>query len=136
MSGYDLIVLGTGGIGSAALYHAAKRGLKCLGLDRFAPAHDRGSSHGESRLIRLSYFEHPDYVPLLRRSYQLWDALDPTLLHRCGVLYCAQAGGTIIDGVLASAREHKLDVERADADEYSQYKFALNTEGVFEPDAG
>ena len=67
-------------LGSAALYHAAKRGLKCLGLDRFPPAHDRGSSHGESRLIRLSYFEHQNYVPLLRRSYQLWDELDPALL--------------------------------------------------------
>ena len=77
---YDLIVVGTGGMGSAALYYGAQRRLNCLGLDRFPPAHDRGSSQGESRLIRLSYFEHPDYVPLLRRSYELWDALDANLL--------------------------------------------------------
>jgi monomeric sarcosine oxidase len=133
---YDLIVLGTGGIGSATLYNAAARGMKCLGLDRFPPAHDRGSSHGESRLIRLSYFEHPDYVPLLRRSYKLWDALDPTLLDRCGLLYCGQAGGAIISGVRASAREHNLSVERALAADYRQYRFPDNTEAVFEPDAG
>ncbi len=111
MQHYDLIVLGTGGVGSAALYHAAKRGLHCLGIDRFPPAHDRGSSHGESRLIRLSYFEHSDYVPLLRRSYELWDALDPSLLNRTGVLYCGPAGGQIVEGVMASAKLHQLAIE-------------------------
>ncbi len=62
---YDLIVLGSGGIGSAAMHEAAKRGLRVLGLDRFPAAHDRGSSHGQTRIIRQAYFEHPDYVPLL-----------------------------------------------------------------------
>ncbi|GAB5413463.1 MAG: N-methyl-L-tryptophan oxidase [Congregibacter sp.] len=133
---YDLIVLGTGGIGSAALYSGAQRGLMCLGLDRFAPAHDRGSSHGESRLIRQSYFEHPDYVPLLRRSYALWDALDPHLLHRSGGVYCGPPDGEMIKGVLASAREHHLDVQRVDASAYPQYRCAPDAVAVFEPDAG
>ena len=62
---YDVIVIGTGGVGSAALFHLAKRGVKVLGLDRFPPGHDRGSSHGRTRIIRQAYFEHPDYVPLL-----------------------------------------------------------------------
>jgi sarcosine oxidase len=136
MAHYDLIVLGTGGIGSAALYHGAKRGLKCLGLDRFPPAHDRGSSHGESRLIRLSYFEHPDYVPLLRRSYQLWDELDPTLLNRCGVLYMGQGDGAVIRGVLASANEYRLNVEVVDSADVPQYTLPSGATAVFEADAG
>ena len=122
MNHFDLIVLGTGGVGSAALYHAAKRGLNCLGLDRFPPAHDKGSSHGESRLIRLSYFEHPDYVPLLYRSYELWDELDPGLLNRCGILYSGQADGPIIGGVLASARKYELDVAVVDPADVPQYR--------------
>ncbi|MFP6621332.1 MAG: FAD-dependent oxidoreductase, partial [Pirellulaceae bacterium] len=65
MSHYDAIVLGTGGVGSAAIYHLARRGLSVLGLDRFPDAHDRGSSHGHTRVIRKAYFEHPSYVPLL-----------------------------------------------------------------------
>jgi monomeric sarcosine oxidase len=136
MAHYDLIALGTGGIGSAALYHAARRGLKCLGLDRFPPAHDRGSSHGESRLIRLSYFEHPNYVPLLRRSYQLWDELDPALLNRCGLLYTGRADGDIIGGVLASARKHKLNLEVVGAADVPQYILPRGAAAVFEADAG
>jgi sarcosine oxidase len=61
---YDCIVLGVGGFGSAALDHLARRGVRALGLDQFGVAHDRGSSHGETRIIRKAYFEHPDYVPL------------------------------------------------------------------------
>ena len=133
---YDLIVLGTGGVGSAALHSAAARGLRCLGIDRFPPAHDRGSSHGESRLIRLSYFEHSDYVPLLRRSYELWDALDETLLHRTGLVYFGDAQGEIINGVLASAKEHDLEVHTADASAYPQYGGTEGLKAVFEPDAG
>lgn len=136
MPHYDLIVLGTGGVGSAALYHAARRGLSCLGLDRFPPGHDRGSSHGESRLIRLSYFEHPDYVPLLRRSYQLWDELDPTLLNRCGILYTGQAESPIISGVLASAQQYNLEVEVVDAADFPQYVIPGNATAVFEACAG
>ena len=65
MERYDAIVLGTGGMGSAALYHLARSGVKVFGIDRFHPPHDRGSTHGHTRVIRQAYFEHPDYVPLL-----------------------------------------------------------------------
>ncbi|GGK77051.1 N-methyl-L-tryptophan oxidase [Mangrovihabitans endophyticus] len=75
MPGYDVIVVGLGGMGSAAACHLAARGLRVLGLERFGPAHDRGSSHGGSRIIRQSYFESPDYVPLLLRAYDLFDKL-------------------------------------------------------------
>jgi sarcosine oxidase len=73
---YDVIVVGLGGMGSAAAYHLAARGSRVLGLERFGPAHNRGSSHGGSRIIRQSYFEDPAYVPLLLRSYELFDALE------------------------------------------------------------
>ncbi|MBJ7291898.1 FAD-dependent oxidoreductase, partial [Williamsia sp.] len=72
---YDVIVVGLGGMGSAAAYHLAARGQCVLGLERFSPAHDRGSSHGGSRIIRQSYFEDPAYVPLLLRAYELWEEL-------------------------------------------------------------
>jgi sarcosine oxidase len=73
---YDAIVVGIGGMGSAALYHVARRGARVLGLEQFGIAHDQGSSHGLSRMIRLAYWEHPSYVPLLRRAYDLWRELE------------------------------------------------------------
>ena len=71
----DCLVIGLGGVGSAALRHLAARGVRAIGIERFGVAHDRGSSHGETRVIRQAYFEHPDYVPLLRSAYGLWDDL-------------------------------------------------------------
>src|SRR3954470_22573940 len=73
---YDVIVVGVGGMGSAAVYHLARRGLSVLGIERFDIPHELGSSHGESRIIRLAYAEHPGYVPLLRRAYELWRDLE------------------------------------------------------------
>ena len=69
---FDTIVVGLGAMGSAALYHLAKRGSKVLGLDRFSPPHDNGSSHGESRIIRQAIGEGEAYVPFALRSYELW----------------------------------------------------------------
>ena len=76
MERYDVVVVGVGGMGSAALYHLARRGRRVLGLERFDVLHEHGSSHGLTRIIRLAYFEHPDYVPLLRRAYELWRDLE------------------------------------------------------------
>jgi len=73
---YDVIVIGLGGMGSAAVAHLAARGARVLGLERFGPAHDQGSSHGGSRIIRQAYFEDPAYVPLLLRAYELWAQLE------------------------------------------------------------
>ena len=74
----DVIVLGLGGMGSAAAAHVAMRGNSVIGLEQFRPNHDLGSSHGETRIIREAYFESPDYVPLLQRSYDLWRELEQT----------------------------------------------------------
>ena len=77
-------------MGTSALFHLAKKGARVLGIEQFEMAHTKGSSHGESRLIRKAYFEHPDYVPLLERSYVLWEELSKlslkNLLHQTGVL--------------------------------------------------
>src|SRR4029078_10362933 len=107
-----VIVVGSGGVGSAVLYHLARRGVRALGIDRFPGGHDRGSSHGHSRIIRLAYFEHPDYVPLLRRSYELWSELEQRrrqqLFFPVGLLEIGPPNGIVVPGVLASARQHNL----------------------------
>ena len=115
MDRFDVIVIGTGGMGAAALMHLAARGMRVCGLDRFPPGHDRGSSHGQTRLIRLAYFEHPDYVPLLRRAYGLWRDLEAatgqSLLIESGLLMAGPAAGQVIAGALTSAAIHSLEIE-------------------------
>lgn len=118
---YDAIVIGLGGVGSATLYHLAKRGVKVLGLDRWAPGHNNGSAHGETRVIRQAYFEHPDYVALLQRSYALWDNLETEtkqqLFNKIGVLEIGPNQGTVITGVLEVAKLHNLPIEQLTAAE-------------------
>ena len=75
MNSYDVVVVGVGGIGSAATYHLAKSGARVLGLDQYDIPNDMGSSHGVTRIIRLAYYEDPSYVPLLKRAYELWHDL-------------------------------------------------------------
>jgi sarcosine oxidase len=69
---FDVIVVGAGAMGSSACLHLARRGVNVLGLEQFGIPNSLGSSHGETRMIRLCYYEHPDYVPLLHRAYELW----------------------------------------------------------------
>ncbi len=112
---YDVIVLGLGGMGSSAAYHLAARNQRVLGLERYGSPHDRGSSHGHSRVIRQSYFEHPAYVPLLLRAYELWERLEHEtgrdLMTMCGGLMIGDEKSTVVAGSLASAREHGLPHE-------------------------
>jgi sarcosine oxidase len=98
----DVIVVGLGAMGSATLYHLARRGVRVLGIDQYAPPHTLGSTHGRSRIIREAYFEHPLYVPLVRRAYELWDDLEKemgrTLFHRTGGLMIGPESGTLVSG--------------------------------------
>jgi sarcosine oxidase len=144
MTHYDAIVLGTGGVGSAAAFHLARRGALVLGLDRFPGGHDRGSSHGETRIIRQAYFEHADYVPLLRRAYELWAELErlasEKLFHQVGLLQIGPSEGYVIGGVLTAARQHGLQVDELTAAQ-SQARFPgfhvpADMVAVFEPAAG
>jgi sarcosine oxidase len=144
VSAYDAIVVGTGGIGSAALCHLARRGLRTLGLDRFPPAHDRGSSHGQTRMIRQAYFEHPDYVPLVLRAYEGWHDLSARrgqkLFHEVGLLEVGSPTGMVVPGVLTSARQHGLEVEQLSPAEiearFPGFRIDPQQVGVFEPRAG
>ncbi|MDP9240816.1 MAG: N-methyl-L-tryptophan oxidase [Actinomycetota bacterium] len=109
---YDVIVVGLGGMGSAAARALAGRGARVLGLEQFGPAHALGASHGGSRIIRLAYFEHPSYVPLLRSAYDLWDRLEQdsgrALLTPSGGLFMGGGDSEIFAGTLRAAREHGL----------------------------
>jgi sarcosine oxidase len=113
---YDVIVLGIGGWGSATLHHLARRGLKVAGVEQFAVGHHRGSSHGESRIIRMAYFMDPAYVPMLRRAYHLWRQLEEeageTLMTLPGLLCLGEAGGSFIRGLEACYAAHDLPHER------------------------
>src|ERR671913_912984 len=112
LTAFDVIVVGLGAMGSAAAAHAAARGQRVLGLEQFQPAHDQGSSHGRSRVIRLAYFEHPAYVPLLRRSYELWRRLESAtgreLLQMTGGLMIGAPDTEVVSGRLRRARGHDL----------------------------
>jgi monomeric sarcosine oxidase len=141
---FDVIVLGVGGVGSMALDQLARRGLRVLGLDRFPPGHDRGSSHGRTRLIRQAYYEHPDYVPLLKRAYELWADLaaraGKMLYHEVGVLQVGRPDGVVLPGVLASARQHGLDVEELSVEQvaarFPGFRVPSPLAAVFERQAG
>ena len=103
----NVLVLGLGTMGSATVSHLAARGHKVLGLEQFSPLHDRGSSHGQTRVIRQSYFESPAYVPLLLRAYELWRELEQKtgrhLLHLCGGLMMGPPHSSVVGGSRASA---------------------------------
>jgi sarcosine oxidase len=144
VSRFDVIVVGLGGMGAAAAAHASARGKRVLGLEQFQPAHDQGSSHGRSRVIRLAYFEHPSYVPLLRRAYELWRDLESEtgrdLLQITGGLMIGAPDSEVVAGSLRSAREHQLDHELLDAAEirrrFPPFTPQPPTVALFERDAG
>src|ERR1700730_9302092 len=119
MSTADVIVIGLGGMGTAAAWRLAQRGLSVLGLEQFALGHDQGSSHGQTRIIRQAYYEHPAYVPLVRRASEGWYELEQAqglhLLTACPCRPVAPAGGELVAGVRRSAAEHRLPVEELSA---------------------
>ena len=141
---YDVIVIGLGGMGSAAAAHLAARGRRVLGLERHGPAHDQGSSHGGSRITRQSYFEDPAYVPLLLRSYELWERLQrdsgEAVLTLTGGLFLGREESLTVAGSLRAAREWDLPHEVVDAAEVNRRfpTFSLRDDevGVYEARAG
>ena len=141
---YDVIVAGVGGMGSAAAFHLARRGRRVLGLERFTIPNEMGSSHGTSRIIRLAYFEHPSYVPLLRRAYELWRELErdsgSRLLHMTGCIHVGAPGTSVFDGCVRSCREHGLEHEVLDSAEvmrrFPAYRLPPGTMAVLEAEGG
>jgi sarcosine oxidase len=140
----DVLVIGLGGMGSAAAYHLARRGHRVIGLEQFTQAHDRGSSHGRSRIIREAYFEHPAYVPLIQRAYELWETLQreggSRLLLPTGGVMIGPESGVLVQGALTSARTHDLAHELLDSGvlraRYPAFSVTEGTVGVWEPRAG
>jgi len=141
---YDVIVAGVGGMGSAACWQLARRGQRVLGLERFDIPHAMGSSHGVNRIIRLAYFEHPSYVPLLRRAYELWreaEALgNERLLFITGGVDAGPEGSRVVAGSLASCRQHSLAHEvmhaRALSARYPGWRLPQDYVAVVQADAG
>ena len=135
---YDVIVIGVGSMGSAAVYELAKRGAKVLGIEQFGLVHDQGSHSGSTRIIRKAYFEHPDYVPLLERAYNKWRSLEEGLGHQlyypAGLAYFGEPDHPVMKGTLQSAGKYSIEVEK----EYHNPVFEVpeNFQSLLEPDAG
>jgi sarcosine oxidase len=140
----DVAVIGLGAMGSAALYHLASRGVRVIGIDRFTPPHVFGSTHGLSRIIREAYYEHPMYVPLVQRAYELWADLERLagrrLLQRTGGLMIGSREGALVSGALRSAREHSLAHEELTAakvrSRYPAFAVPDDMMALYEPRAG
>lgn len=144
VAAFDVIVVGAGAMGSAAAYHIARRGARVAVIDRWAPPHAHGSTHGRTRIIREAYFEHPSYVPLVQRAYANWEALaresGRALWRRTGGLMVGPPEGAIVAGARRSAQVHGLPHEELSAAELRRHFPMLapadGMVGLFEPRAG
>jgi sarcosine oxidase len=140
----DVVVLGVGGFGSACLAHLARRGVSVLGLDAFLPGHDRGSSHGDTRIIRQAYYEHPDYVPLLRRACELWRELESesgrTLMNLCGLALAGPPDSEELSGCRLAAKLHGVELENLSPQDTAErlpgFRIPDGFEVVYEAPAG
>lgn len=140
----DVVILGVGTMGSLALWRLAWRGASDIGLEQFEPGHDRGSGHGDSRIIRTAYFEGPEYVPLIQASFPLWRELEAAsgteLMTMTGALMIGRPDGKLVAGALRSAREHNLTHELLDTDEararFPQHRLQDGEVALWEKQAG
>ena len=141
---YDVIVIGLGGMGSAALYHLARRGLNVLGIEQFEIPHQLGSSHGLTRIIRLAYYEDLSYVPLLRRSYELWAELErefgEQLFYQTGSIDMGPADSEVFSGSLQSCLDNDLEHAVLDSQQltarFPGYRLPAETMAIFQPQGG
>jgi sarcosine oxidase len=140
---FDVIVVGLGAMGASTCCELARRSAKVLGLEQFNLLHSLGSSHGQSRLIRLAYYEHPDYVPLLRRAHELWremDARHGDVFRQSGVIYMGTPASPLISGSKGAARLYGIAHELLDRDQldarFPHFTVPKDYVGMFEPDAG
>jgi sarcosine oxidase len=140
----QIAVIGLGATGSAALYQLARRGIRAIGIEQFAIGHDRGSSHGATRIIRLAHYENAAYVPLMRRAYELWRELEgiakQKFITTTGIIQIGPADAQIIHGTIAAARRHNLQIEVLNASStmrrYPAFQLPENFQAVWQPDGG
>ncbi|MEP7066842.1 MAG: N-methyl-L-tryptophan oxidase [Gemmatimonadota bacterium] len=141
---FDVVIVGIGAMGSAALYHLAARGVKVCGVDRYTTPHIHGSTHGRTRIIREAYYEHPCYVPIVQRAYELWASLEKEIGHqlfvRTGGLMIGPPAGELFAGALRSATEHGLAytvLDPADVQaRYPGFRVPSGSKALLEPRAG
>ncbi|WP_416840011.1 N-methyl-L-tryptophan oxidase [Haloferax sp. DFSO52] len=141
---YETIVVGVGGMGSAATYQLAKRGVEVLGLERYDVPHTRGSSHGDTRIFRLTQPEHPEYVPLAKRAHELWRTLESesgtNLLTTTGSVHAGPDGGDMVEDAVTSCEAHDVDHEVLTGRELNErfpgYNLPEKHRGVYQPDGG
>ena len=141
---FDVIVVGVGGIGSAAVYHLAQRGLDVLGLDQYDIPNSIGSSHGESRLIRLTNHENPEYVPHVQRSLSLWESLESEygeqLLYRTGTIDAGPSNSETVQGAIKACEQYELRYEHLSSQELTEkfpgFELPADFEAIYQPDGG
>ncbi len=141
---FDVVVIGVGGMGSAASFHLAQRGLAVLGLEQYDIPNDQGSSHGVNRIFRLAYYEDPSYVPLMIRARELWLELEKRhgsrLVYVTGTVDAGLPGSEVFEGSLESCRLNGLDHEVLDnaalSNRYPGYRLPEEIMSVFQPDGG
>ncbi len=144
MTTYDVLVAGLGGAGSSAAFHLAREGERVLGLERFAPVHAHGSSHGRSRIYRTAYFEGPEYVPLLLRAQELWRELQTStpepIVRPTGGLMIGRPDTPTVAGALRTAEQCRLPHELLDAatvaSRFPQFDLRSEESALFDPNAG
>lgn len=141
---FNTIVIGVGGIGSAGCYEIAKRGRSVLGLEQYDIPHDMGSSHGYTRIIRLAYYEHPSYVMLLKRAYELWHEIEQVsgekVFYQTGSIDAGPADSWVFKGSLQSCIEHNLAHEvltgKALGERFPGYKLPFDSMALLQEQGG
>jgi sarcosine oxidase len=144
MTTFDAVVVGLGAMGSATVSSLARRGCRVVGIEKFAPGHDRGSSHGATRIIRLGYFEDPSYVPLVRAAYPLWRDLavksGVPVINITGIVEIGRPDSELVEGTLRASRLHGLSHEVLDAAtlmrRFPAFRVPQGYVGVYQPDGG
>lgn len=144
MTAPKIVVIGLGATGCAVLHHLARRGVRAVGIERFDIGHDRGSSHGPTRVFRLAHFENPAYVPLMRRAHTLWRELESAanrpLLHTTGIVEIGPAKSALVEGTIAASRDNNLQFETMDAAtlmrRYPSYRVPEDFIAVWQRDGG
>lgn len=135
---FDCIVIGIGSMGCSAAYYLSKAGLSVLGLEQFSIPNNMGSHSGETRLIRMAYFEHPDYVPLLQKTYTNWRSIEresgEKLYYENGLAYYGNDEDSLIKGVRHSSEQYNIPLENIKSGGY--FNLENRSVGIFEEKAG
>jgi sarcosine oxidase len=140
----DVIVVGAGAVGAAVSWQLARRGVSVIALDRYAPPHDRGSTHGESRITRLAVGEGEQYVPLVRRSHELWREIEResgrALLTQTGGIVIGGPGSDFLDRTREIAKRHQIPHETLEGPElrrrFPMFAAGEHARAYYEPEAG